>query len=115
MKGKLRLAQEAHARRMSALREWLTAEGIGYSEGDAFRDPRVHGEFGESTITVGGVTINVPYGHAFSCHKLKLADDLNFIDPKDHIKAHDQWDRIGGAKRLLHDMNHYSSGWEGYV
>jgi len=105
LKGSLRLAQEAHARRMSAFREWLTAEGIAYTEGDAFRDPRVHGEWGEKKA----------YGATFSCHKLKLADDLNFEKDEDHVKAHDHWDSIGGAKRILKDLNHYSSGWQGYV
>ena len=104
-KGKLRLAQEEHARRMTLLRIWLDEQGICYTEGDSFRDSRVHGEFG----------VKKGYGHPFSCHKLKLADDLNFEVATDHVRAHDKWDELGGAKRLLHDMNHYSSGWEKYI
>lgn len=104
-KGKLRLAQEAHSIRMGAFRVWLAAQGINYTEGDAFRDPRVHGEFG----------VKMAYGHPYSCHKLKLAQDLNFENDSDHVRAHDQWDKMGGAKRLLNDMNHYSSGWEKYI
>lgn len=104
-KGKLRLAQEEHAHRMTLLRIWLDEQGICYTEGDSFRDPRVHGDFGAKK----------GYGHPFSCHKLKLADDLNFEVVCDHVRAHDKWDELGGAKRLLHDMNHYSSGWEKYL
>jgi len=37
--------------------------------GDLYRDPRVHGKIGEK----------VGYGHRNSCHKLKLATDLNLF------------------------------------
>ena len=105
MKSKLRLAQEDHARRLARFQVWLEEVGINYTLGDAFRDPRVHGEMG----------VKAGYGHKSSCHKLKLANDFNFEFEEDHVRAHDEWDRRGGAKRLLHDMNHYSSGWEGMI
>ena len=75
--------------------------------GDLFRDPRVHGEMG----------VKMGYGHASSCHKLKLAIDINFvvdgkIDGPEiqalHERLHDWFDKNGGAKRIPHDMNHYS-------
>ena len=100
-KSALRLAQEAHARRITKLRCWLELQGICYTEGDAFRDPRLHGEVG----------VKMGYGHPKSCHKLKLADDFNFDTAVDHHRAHDFWDSLGGAKRIASDMNHYSSGW----
>ena len=37
--------------------------------GDLFRDPRTHGEFGEKK----------GYGYRKSCHKLKLAQDINIV------------------------------------
>jgi hypothetical protein len=80
-------------------------QGITLSFGDAYRDPRVFGPVG----TYKG------YGHPRSCHKLKLADDFNFEFESDHVKAHNKWDEMGGARRLLHDMNHYSSGWEDMI
>ncbi len=79
--------------------------------GDWFRDPRVHGEVGEK----------LGYGHRKSCHKLKLAVDLNLrfragamvTDTEDHAD-------LGAWWKLQHDLcrwggdfkdsdgNHYS-------
>lgn len=79
--------------------------------GDTFRDPRVHGEMG----------VKLGYGHKNSCHKLKLAEDIYFIrdgkiigDGPEHKELHDWWDTQGGARRLLHDMNHYSLEHNGF-
>jgi len=104
-KSELRLAQEKHTVRIGMLIMFAHAEGIGLSEGDAFRDPRVHGEMG----------VKMAYGHKNSCHKLKLANDFNANEERDHIKLHDEWDRLGGVSRLDNDMNHYSSGWKGMI
>ena len=86
------------------------AHSIGFEirGGDLFRDPRVHGGFG----TRKG------YGKARSCHKLKLAIDLNlflngkFIRTTSGHKALGQWweqqhplCRWGGR---FGDGNHYS-------
>jgi len=81
--------------------------------GDLYRDPRVHGYMG----------IKKGYGHKNSCHKLKLAIDINFVvDGKIdgpaiqelHSRLHDWWDTVGGSERLLHDMNHYSLSHDGH-
>lgn len=47
------------------------AEGLGYklTQGDAYRDPRVHGEVG----------VKMGYGHAKSGHKNRLAQDFNLF------------------------------------
>jgi len=76
--------------------------------GDLFRDPRSHG-----ALDVQGV-----YGHPRSCHKLKMAIDLNltangvYLEGQAaeiaHNKIHDWWDTVGGAKRIIGDLNHYS-------
>ena len=57
-------------------------------------------------------------GHTKSLHLSRLAQDLNvFKDEmylkddeaaKAHNKLHDYWDLIGGAERILRDLNHYS-------
>lgn len=83
--------------------------GLTVRLGDLFRDPRVHGEIG----------IKRGYGHPYSCHKLKLAQDILFFEngeltKKGHADLHDWWDRQGGAARIPHDMNHYSIEWNGY-
>ena len=78
--------------------------------GDLYRDPRVHGHMG----------VKKGYGHKNSCHKLKLAVDIYFVvdgmlGGEDlHVILHDWWDTVGGAKRIPHDMNHYSLSHDGF-
>ena len=82
--------------------------GFEVSLGDAYRDPRVHGEFG----------VKSGYGAARSCHKLRLAVDLNlfkngkYLDGSEHHKELGEWwesqgpdHRWGGR---FSDGNHYS-------
>jgi hypothetical protein len=79
--------------------------------GDAYRDPRVHGEIGEK----------VAYGHKRSAHKQKLAVDLNLFkdgeyltDTKDHMPLGLFWESIGGAwGGRFADGNHYSIEYHG--
>ena len=82
--------------------------GFEVSLGDAYRDPRVHGEFG----------VKEGYGAARSCHKLRLAVDLNlfkngeYLDGSVHHKELGEWwekqgpDHIWGGR--FRDGNHYS-------
>jgi hypothetical protein len=100
---KLRQKQEEFAIAVSKLISFADWSEIGVTFGDAYRDPRLHGSIGEQK----------GYGHKNSCHKLRLAIDLNVIDPKSHVALHDYWDTIGGAKRIEGDFNHYSMEWEG--
>jgi hypothetical protein len=86
------------------------AYSIGYelTLGDGYRDPRLHGAMSESR----------GYGHPNSCHKLRLAVDLNLFRDgvylqgadaeKGHSLLHDFWDTLGGSKRINNDLNHYS-------
>ena len=79
--------------------------------GDAFRDPRVFGDIG----------VKLGYGHAKSCHKLRLAIDLNlFKDGKflEGSEAHqllgEWWESQGGTwGGRFQDGNHYSLEHEG--
>ena len=55
-----------------------------------------------------------------SCHYIRLAADLNLFkdgkwltDGSGHDKLHDYWDKLGGAKRIDDDLNHYSFEHEG--
>lgn len=75
--------------------------------GDAMRDPRVHGDFGEP----GG------YGSKRSVHKLRLAVDFNLFVEGKYIRSsvhsawsdlHDYWESLGGAERIKGDENHFS-------
>ena len=94
----------------------MIAELIGYAYrsgyqltfGDAYRDPRVHGDFGEKKS----------YAAAKSVHKLRLAVDFNLFKhgklltgiqaEEAHHDLHDYWDMLGGAPRIEKDLNHYS-------
>ena len=88
----------------------LKAYELGYEVtlGDAFRDPRLHGDFG----------VKKGYGAANSFHKKRLAIDLNlFKDGKflssteDHRKLGEWWESKGctwGGR--FKDANHYSLG-----
>ena len=86
------------------------AANIGYevTGGDLYRDPRVHGKPGEK----------LGYGHRDSCHKYRLAIDLNlfkdgvYLDKtSDHKELGEWWEkqhelcRWGGR---WDDGNHYS-------
>lgn len=92
----------------------LKAYELGYEVtlGDAYRDTRLHGEFG----------VKKAYGAAKSFHKLRLAIDLNlFKDGKflttteDHRKLGEWWESKGGTwggrwTGARADGNHYSLG-----
>ena len=76
--------------------------------GDAYRDPRLHGEIGEKKA----------YGHRNSCHKLRLAIDLNLFrggkfltQTNDHKALGDWWESLHPLCRWggrFNDGNHYS-------
>lgn len=88
----------------------LQAHSMGYEVtlGDAFRDPRLHGYFGEKK----------GYGTVRSFHKLRLAIDLNLFkdgefltSTKDHEPLGMWWESIGGTwGGRFKDGNHYSLG-----
>jgi hypothetical protein len=79
--------------------------------GDAYRDPRLHGELG----------VKKGYGHPKSAHKNRLAIDLNlFKDGKflgttdDHKQLGEWWESKGGSwGGRFNDGNHYSLEHEG--
>lgn len=93
------------------------AHKLGYQVtiGDAYRDPRVFGAHGQSSNTP------VAYGSHKSCHKLRLAIDLNlFKDGKMLTRSEDHeplglyWESLGGSwGGRFGDGNHYSLSWEG--
>lgn len=75
--------------------------------GDAYRDPRLHGAIG----------VKQGYGNSKSCHKLRLAIDLNLFNKggeflqttEDHRELGEFWESIGGTwGGRFNDANHYS-------
>ena len=87
--------------------------GFDVRGGDLFRDPRLHGAVG----------VKKGYGASKSCHKLKLAIDLNlfrggkFLDStEDHRQLGEWWEKQHSLCRWggrFQDGNHYSLTHEG--
>lgn len=105
--------QDRFSRQLPWLLDWAWHLGDKYGftvrPGDLFRDPSLHGVMG----------VKIGYGHKNSCHKLKLAIDLNFVRggkiiSEHHDELHDWWDARGGALRIVHDKNHYSFEHNGF-
>lgn len=79
--------------------------------GDAYRDPRLHGEVG----------VKKSYSSAKSNHKIRLAVDFNlFKDGKyltateDYTKLGEYWESLGGSwGGRFRDGNHFSLEHEG--
>lgn len=84
------------------------AYSLGYEVtfGDAYRDPRVHGEVGHKKS----------YSSANSVHKQRLAIDLNLFKngkyltaTEDHLELGEFWESLGGSwGGRFNDGNHYS-------
>lgn len=80
--------------------------------GDAYRDPRTHGAMG----------ISVGYGYKNSCHKLRLAIDLNLFKDgvflqttEGHKELGEWWESVGGTwGGRFNDANHYSLTHDGF-
>lgn len=83
---------------------------VGFTFGDAYRDPRVHGKFDEKKS----------YSAGRSVHKIRLAVDLNlFVDGKYITDGnHEAYKELGEYWKSLHklarwggdfnDANHFS-------
>lgn len=88
---------------------------LGYelTEGDGYRDPRLHGKYGEKK----------GYGKAFSLHKLRLAHDYNVFKDGRWLTDGNQfpdlgayWIEIGGewgGSGDRADGNHFSLSHDG--
>jgi hypothetical protein len=98
---------------LMAARLILQAHAMGYAVtlGDAYRNPRLHGQPG----------VKRGYGAANSFHKLRLAIDLNLFKDGQYLdgtEAHrplgEWWESQGGTwGGRWRDGNHYSLGESG--
>jgi len=103
--------QRKFVRMIADLIVWAYDNGYELTFGDAYRDPRLHGQMGWK----------VGYGAASSCHKIRLAIDLNlfkdgvFLDSTEaHTPLGEQWEKMGGTwGGRFKDGNHYSLEHEG--
>jgi len=107
----LRQKQREFLPMVARLIEYAYANGYELTIGDGYRDPRLHGAVGEKK----------GYGAANSCHKIRLAIDLNlFKDGKymtatnDYKLLGDFWESIGGTwGGRFSDGNHFSISHDG--
>ena len=94
--------------------EHIYASGYQATFGDAYRDPRVHGPMGAKKLN--------SYSAANSCHKLRLAVDLQIFkdgiyltSTEDYTFAGKYWESIGGTwGGRFNDGNHFSIEHNGY-
>lgn len=98
--------QRKFTRMIADLIVFAYSRGYELTFGDAFRDPRLHGELG----------LKKGYGHPNSAHKHRLAVDLNLFKDgqylagtEDHHELGEYWESMGGAwGGRFGDGNHYS-------
>jgi hypothetical protein len=101
--------QERFARAVPGLLNKAFELGFNSRLGDTYRDPRVHGPIGTK----------LGYGSPTSCHKLRLAIDLNlfdshgkYLDKTEHHKELGEWWEAQGPDHRwggrFNDGNHYS-------
>ena len=103
--------QRRFTRMIARLIEYAYDSGYELTFGDAYRDPRLHGESG----------VKLGYGHPRSCHKIRLAVDFNLFkngiflsNTADHKFLGVFWENIGGSwGGRFKDGNHYSIEHEG--
>lgn len=105
--------QRLFTRLLVKLLDFAHTRGYELTLGDAYRDPRLHGEVGEAK----------GYGHRKSGHKLRLAQDLNLFKDGIYLTQDKDHEPIGLYWETLHplcrwggrfkDGNHYSLEHEG--
>ena len=106
--------QRLFTRLLANLLEFAHSRGYEITLGDAYRDQRVHGKVGEKK----------GYGHRSSCHKLRLAIDLNLFKNGIFLTSSDDHRELGQWWESLHpfcrwggrfgDGNHYSFEYKGF-
>lgn len=109
----LREAQVAFARLVPRLIDRAFELGFEVTLGDAYRDPRVHGDLG----------VRRSYSHPRSAHKVRLALDLNLFRGGAYLEGSDAHRELGEWWEAQHplarwggrfsDGNHYSFEWQG--
>ena len=103
--------QRKFTRMIADLIVFAYSRGYELTFGDAFRDPRVHGDVGAKKS----------YSPASSNHKIRLAVDFNLFrggqyltGTEDYAELGEFWESLGGAwGGRFNDGNHFSLEHEG--
>ena len=103
--------QRQFTKLIGQLIEFAYNRGYELTFGDAFRDPRVHGDVG----------VKKSYSSASSNHKIRLAVDFNLFrggqyltGTEDYAELGEFWESLGGAwGGRFNDGNHFSLEHEG--
>ena len=98
--------QRKFTRMIGLLIEYAYQNGYELTFGDAYRDPRLHGDVG----------VKKSYSSANSLHKSRLAVDFNlfkdgrfFTTTEAHKPLGEYWESMGGSwGGRFNDGNHYS-------
>lgn len=98
---------------LPVLLDYAHVKGYEITLGDAYRDPRVFGNIGEDR----------GYGNTRSCHKLRLAIDLNLWGEGKYLTKTEEYKEIGEFWESIHplcrwggrfnDGNHFSIEYQG--
>jgi hypothetical protein len=100
---KLSEKQQIFAELASRLMQYMTSEGYGYTFGDAYRDPRVHGAYGEKKS----------YSHSRSTHKLRLAIDLNLFKDGVYLTSTEAHRHFGAWWKAQHPLARWGGDFDG--
>lgn len=79
---------------ISKLISFAYEKGYELTFGDAFRDPRVHGEFKEKKS----------YSAAASVHKIRLAVDFNLFINNQYVTDSESYAELGEYWKSLHEL-----------
>lgn len=102
--------QRLFVKLLPRLIDFAYEQGYELTQGDAYRDPRVHGAMG----------VKLGYGHEKSNHKNRLAQDFNLFKDgvflqatEDHRPLGEFWEKLHplcrwGGRFSSPDGNHYS-------
>ena len=99
---KLSEHQQRFARHIALLILWAINEGYEVTFGDAYRDPRVHGQYGEKKS----------YASANSEHKRRLAVDLNLFKDGEYLGGTDDHAPLGEFWEGLDELNEWGGRWD---
>ena len=120
---KLGQQQELFSRLRNNLESFILSQGYEIRGGDLFRDPRLHGHYGEDNPCYYEDGTKAGYSSKNSMHKLKLAVDLYLTKDGVYLTKTSDYEFAGLYWEGLHELcrwggrfsdgNHFSLTWDG--